>query len=225
MRLKRTNAEEWAIGLMKDELEKQGYSIKTNNEITDSPDWAFKLNSENIAAECTYINPELLMEWSNQNKPSTPNIYYNSTFAFEPHYWVQKAVEAKEGKISKYLKNAEAKKAWLILHGNIDEPYEWYDCDNRMIEIMNQAARAIQPKFDQIWFLHSESKITVKNIWKKGEPKANFPDVFNNGKYPTFKVSKVRSFDLSDKLPLKIEETEEELIIKPISPHYSIDDY
>ncbi|PHS03494.1 MAG: hypothetical protein COA78_17745, partial [Blastopirellula sp.] len=182
------------------------------------------LDGEPIAAECTYINPEKLMCWCNSKQPKQ-NVLCNAVFALEPHHWVKKSVEDKEPKIPKYLDRTKAKEVWLILHSIVDEPFEWYPCDEQMLETMNRAARAIQPKFDQIWFLHNECEVVAKRIWVKGEPEAEFPDVIKDGKYPSFKISKVNVSQHQDESLLQITETEERPPFPPIDSRYTIEDY
>ena len=225
MRNKRTNAEEWAIRLMTEELSRLGHLVVSDNSITDKPDWAFSLDGKKVAADCRNINPERLMRWSNTtSEVRTSNTYDNAVFPLEPHLWVQKSVEEKEEKIGVYLSEAKASEAWLILHSCVDEPYEWFDCNEDLLRTMTQAARAIQPTFDQIWYVHTDNQNTVYRIWKKGDPKEAFPEVLKNGRYPYFRVSKVNTVWLNDE-PLSITEAEEELVVPPIDSRYSVLDY
>lgn len=115
MRKSRTYAEIFAISAMSNLLTKLGHSVKTRDDITDKPDWAFRLDNKIIAAECTYLTLEKFMQWNNQEFPVDGKAH-KIIIPVEPHMWMEKIIKSKAKKIPQYKANAGASEVWLILH-------------------------------------------------------------------------------------------------------------
>lgn len=157
MRTNRTRDEQHAISTVSKTLEACGHRLATDETITDKPDWVFSLDGVRIGAECTCINLEKLMKWSNSNRNLKQGKCYKIVFPYEPHFWIRKAVEEKEGRIQSYIQNSQADELWLLLHSDLAVPVALYECNDEMLNLMSLAASAIKSAFDQIWFIHNES--------------------------------------------------------------------
>ena len=174
--------EQSSISAVFDALRKEGQEPVEDRTITDNPDCVFQLVDERVAADCTNINLEAVMKWSNSTKRLVPDEQYEIKYALEPHYWIRLSIEEKEPKIDQYKQNGKADKMWLITHALENPPLS--DCSDSVIAIMTDAVRHLSPDFDEIWFSHTDRPAT--RIWKAGDPKVDrFPSWdSDNDKYP-----------------------------------------
>lgn len=192
-----------------------------DKSIDDNPDCVFELESDRIAADCTNINLEAVMKWSNSTRRLKKDKQYEITFALEPHYWIKQSIIEKESKIPKYLTNSGATKIWLIAHA-LENPSN-FDCDENILAIMRDAVRYVSPSFDSVWFVHTQYPAT--RLWNKGDPKIdNFPSWgTTNDKYPFEQVIQFKGVIKSDGLNKEVVfgDSFEKIILEPMDPKYS----
>ena len=164
--------EQKAINSVFEVLQNEGLNPIEDPSIQDNPDCVFELRGKRVAADCTNFNLEALLKWSNSTKRIEKEKQYEIKFALEPHYWIKESIEAKVDKISTYKANGDAEEVWLIAHA-LEIP-ELFDCNDSIINIMQDAIRFLQPTFEEVWFIHHQ--YPVKRLWRKGDPAVpNFP--------------------------------------------------
>ena len=222
MRQSRTSHELAAINMVKKILSNSNIHATDDSSIIDSPDWVFEVDGRRFAAECTCINLERLMSWSNTKRELIPDKGYKVTFPNEPHFWIKKAIEDKEGKIPNYLANSNAEEIWLITHSEFDSGLSLYECNDTMLEGVSRAAASLDSQFSRIFFVHSEAG--AYQIWEKGDPLQPFPEYEITGKYPSFSMTKFAGTITKDgyNLVLSPENEEESIIIQPIDKRYKL---
>lgn len=160
MRATRTPDEELAIDYLRSFLEK-GQSIVDDGSITDKPDWVFLLNKKRVALECSLLGIEKVFEWSNY-KGKILGKNYKITYYFEPHLWVQKILEKKNGLASGYKTRAEADQTWLLIHSEKQPSFEW---NSTASLLMQCGINLVGSNFDEIWFCHP--RFGIVKIWEK----------------------------------------------------------
>lgn len=212
-----------AINSVYGALKSQGKALIEEPAFDDNPDWVFELEGRRIAADCTCINLEQIMKWSRSERRLEPGKQYEIKFAFEPHYWIAKAVEDKEPKIAQYKKNSGAEEVWLIAHSEFDgQPL--YECKQPAIDIMRDAVRSLNTSFARVWFVHSE--YGSAELWQAGDPiTPSFPNWIVNDEYPSYTVVQFRQTITKDGLNMTIQfgSTDERVVLQPINTQYSLD--
>jgi len=167
MRKSRTLAENFAISAMSEFLKELGYNVKTNDAITDKPDWVFNLDNKTIAAECTYLTVEKFMQWNNQKFPIDGKTY-EIIIPVEPHMWMEKIIKSKAKNIPQYKANASASEMWLILH---TDPTDLCLLETRNEEqehtliyplAMTATVLRDQHSFSRIWLVRKQG---ITEIW------------------------------------------------------------
>lgn len=183
--------EQAAISAVFEALTQEGRNPIEDTSIEDNPDCVFEIGDIRIASDCTNINLEALMKWSNSTRRLLPEKQYEIKFALEPHYWVRNSISGKESRIPTYRENGGASEVWLIIHA-LEVP-ELFDCTDTTIAIMRDAVRHIQPEFDEVWFMHKDYSAT--RLWRKGDPKVKvFPRWDTSDReYPFESIIKFRS--------------------------------
>ena len=214
----RRQDEQAAIDLVFHALHEEGRNATEDASINDNPDCVFEIGDTRIAADCTNLNLEAFMKWSNSRKRFEPEKQYEIKFALEPHYWVRNSINEKKPKIPRYRKNARADEVWLIVHA-LENPAN-FDCTDTTIAIMTDAVRHIQPEFEEIWFVHKDFPAT--RLWRKGDPTVDrFPrwDT-NEGKYPFENIIQGHSTITSTGLNKTIifGASHEEIFLEPLDP-------
>lgn len=222
MRVNRTQDEQYAISMVSSKLKACGHSLTTDETITDKPDWVFDLNGVCIGAECTCVNLERLMKWSNSTRNLNQGKCYKIIFPNEPHFWIKKAVEEKEQKIQSYSKNSHADEIWLLLHSDLASPIALYECNDNMLKLMSLAAAAINSAFDQIWFVHNENG--ARKLWSKGDAVVPFPELKLDRNYPTLRVRQGIATLTKNGGAFSVgnENIEETIVIQPLDTRYTI---
>ena len=212
--------EQAAINLVFQALIEEGKVPNEDSSIDDNPDCVFEIETSRIAADCTNINLEALIQWSNSTKRLEPGKQYEIRFAIEPHYWARNSILDKQPKICSYRANGKANEVWLIIHA-LEDP-EHFDCDDSTIAIMTDAVRNIQPDFDEIWFVHKDYRPT--RIWRIGDPKvAEFPrwDT-SESEYPFEGIIQFKSTITSTGLneTVTFGGAFEEIVLDPLDPNW-----
>jgi len=212
--------EQSAINSVFESLKKEGKTPIEDKSIIDNPDCVFEISNVRISADCTNLNLESLLKWSNSRRRFEKGKDYEIKFAIEPHYWIKKSIEGKEPKIEKYRKNGNAKEVWLFVHA-LEVP-EFFDCTESTIAIMTDALRYLNPRFDEVWFIHSQYPAT--RLWKNGDPQiTSFPDwdtTENN--YPFEKIIQFVDTITKDGLTkeIKFGGSFEQVLIEPLNPNW-----
>lgn len=223
MRTTRTNSEIAAISSVSFTLTSSGAVIKTEDSITDKPDWVFQLDDIRIGAECTCINLEKLMKWNGSQKQLVPEKFYEITFPNEPHFWIKRAIEDKNSKIPDYIKRSSAHEVWLITHAEFGSGLALYECDASMIKLMKQAAAAVSSDFDRIWFVHPETG--CHELWRKGDQTIAFPELAIAGSlYPTCTIKHAIGTFTKKGLTISAgpENTIEKILLQPLDTRYRL---
>lgn len=213
--------EQAAIGLVYDALQKEGRKAVEDVSFDDNPDCVFEIGDSRIAADCTNLNLEAFMKWSNSRKRFEHEKQYEIKFALEPHYWLRNSIDEKREKIEKYREEACSDEVWLIVHA-LEDPTN-FDCNETTIAIMTDAARYLQPSFDEIWFVHKEFPAT--RLWRMGDPAIeNFPrwDT-SEGQYPFENIIQGHSTITSSGLNKTITfgASHEEIFLEPLDPTWN----
>ncbi len=213
--------EQVAINAVFKSLRSKNLEPIEDTSIEDNPDCAFEISGIRAAADCTNINLESLMKWSNSTHRFEKDKQYEIKFALEPHYWIRESIAEKEPKLETYRKNGNADKVWLIAHA-LEQPAN-FDCTDTTIAIMRDTVRFIRPSFDEVWFVHAEYPAT--RLWRKGDPKVpEFPrwDT-SKSKYPFENIIQFRSTITKDGLNkiVVFGNSFEEINFEPLDPTWS----
>ncbi|PSB24515.1 hypothetical protein [Stenomitos frigidus] len=225
MRNQRTREEQIVINLVHDALCETGNEVIEDAKFHDKPDWVFSLNGKRVAAECRLIGLQELMKWSNCKREMKPDRNYKITFPLEPHLWMKKAIEDKEGKVTEYLHNSGSEEAWLITHSDFKVGICLYECDSRMLELMKSSAAAIGSRFSNVWFVHPEAG--VNRLWGNSEPKVDFPSLdVSSGYYPTASYMMVEGTLTNAGWAVSVgtENTIEHITLQPLDTRYKIEE-
>jgi len=222
MREARRQDEQIAINMVERRLTDQGNEVIEDTSITDNPDWVFSLNGRRIAAECRCINLEAIMEWGNSRISLVHNKCYEIIIPNEPHFWLFRAVKDKESKVKKYKSNSGSEEVWLIAHSELPGGLPFFECDEATLQLLKQAASAIESSFDCIWFVHSECG--AHKLWCTGEPKSSFPSLELSKGYPTITNKKGIGTLTKDGFTFDVgpENTIESIILQPLDKRYKI---
>ena len=224
MRNQRKPEEQIAINLVSAALREAGNEVIEDTNFCDKPDWVFSINGKRVAAECRLISIEKLMEWSNCKRKMLPDKNYKITFPLEPHIWIKKAIEDKEGKISEYLNNSSSEEAWLITHSDFKAGISLYECNDWMLNLMKSAAAAVTSEFRSIWFVHPEAG--ANRLWDISEPRIDFPSLdVSEGYYPTASyMMLIGTLTNSDWLASIGAENTEVITLQPLDKRYKIEE-
>lgn len=213
--------EQLAINAVFQALKNEGLDPKEDTSITDNPDCVFEISKKRISADCTNINLEALMKWSNSTRRLEKDKQYEIKFALEPHYWIRKSIEEKLLNIENYRKNGRSDEVWLITHA-LETP-ENFDCTNTTIAIMIDAVRNINPPFHEVWFIHS--KYPATRLWRTGDPVVpTFPRWDTSKReYPFEQIIQGKSTITSKGLNIKVlfGGAFEEIYLKPLDPTWN----
>lgn len=213
--------EQAAIDVLFNSLQTENRVPIEDTTIEDNPDCVFEVSGIRVAAECTNINLEALMKWSNSKRRLVKDKQYEIKFALEPHYWIKESIAEKEPKLETYKANGRANEVWLIAHA-LEQPTN-FDCTDTTIAIMRDAVRFLNPDFDEVWFVHAEYSAT--RLWRKGDPKApEFPrwDTSEN-KYPFESIIMGRSTITKEGLNVTVTfgDSVEKIDLKPLDSTWS----
>jgi hypothetical protein len=114
MRPDRTSSEQAAIDALVAAIRSHGTTVEEVPGITDKPEAALVIGGSIVAVECRrFMLQDMMRHYSLTSRIDGTRIAY---LPLEPHAWVYKAIQAKNGKIPEYLARTHSNRAWLLLH-------------------------------------------------------------------------------------------------------------
>jgi hypothetical protein len=110
----------------------------------------------------------------------------------EPDYWLKMVIAEKDPKISRYLANSKASKAWLIVHGDM---HDFFVLDDDYdVPVMQQVAVSEPHRFARIYVASPRTKSRpIAQVFPSEMGLPNAPDLTRKA---NIKAIKIRSMKL-----------------------------
>lgn len=229
MREHRTKSEQKAIDALKKMLVERGKNVSEDEKIKDKPDAVLIVEGIRVAVECRILSPEMLMYYHGVKRE--PDKLYQLFLPREPHVWIGRSIEAKNGKIKEYKERGESEEAWLVVHvgfatgvrvGRLEASWEvvgyaygTYKTDNNFDRIY-----VVHEQNDEVLCIYRrDTGYCIKEIDQVTFPKGNIPIEIS-----FFGHVKVKELDNGRPgITLNLNNPAERLCLQPLDLNYGVD--
>jgi len=157
--------EVWAISVLIDALRAESTEWHEDLEaVTDCPDLVLSgPGGVRVACEITQVGLSEWHRWHNDRGLKLDlNQLDESSVPREVDLWLSRAIEDKAPSVRRYVANASAAEAWLLVHGGINKAFDFFVLDDGYdIPLLVQAAQDSEHPFNRIYVASSSSSRVV----------------------------------------------------------------